>query len=283
MQPFNYYGGKTHLAQHIIPLLPPGKIYVEPYCGAASIFWHLRETYPIVVLNDLDERVINVFRVLQNPETFDQFCHRIFWTPYSRAEFKRAIELLESADPVERAWAFYTVTNQSISADLHQVAPGRWSRALTVPSTQASLRWRARKTFLRRWHDRLSRVNLECRDALEVIQYWDTPQTVFYIDPPYVPETRKDANKYHHEADIGHHQKLVEILLQIQGSAVLSGYDHPVYKPLEEAGWERREIKTFCKAAAPTRKNDLKGTGRMLAKVPRVEIVWRKANEPKLL
>jgi DNA adenine methylase len=279
MSPLRYYGGKGNLARHIIPLLPDGSIYVEPYCGAASVFWHLPEGhYGVEVLNDLDGRVINVFRVLQDPQKFKQFAHRVYWTPYSHAEFVRALGLLDSVDDVDAAWAFYVVTNQVMGGINSHATPGRWGRSFSSGCGMAGTAnsWRKRMTRLRAWHERLTRVQIDCRDALEVIGYWDSPRTVFYIDPPYVPDTRKSRSVYRCEADADHHRQLVELLMEIRGSAVVSGYDHPVYKPLEEAGWERYEIKTACAAAARTRSSNIRGRGAALEKVPRTEIIWRR-------
>ena len=131
------------------------------------------------------------------------------------------------------------------------------------------------------WHQRLSRVQLDCRDALTVIQYWDSVNTVFYIDPPYLHDTRVvgSAAKYHHECSDEHHRELVDLLLNIQGQVMLSGYPHISYDPLVEAGWQRMTKKTACHAAGRTRGSGLQGAGAALAKAPRTEALWIKRNE----
>ena len=92
MAPFRWPGGKGHLAKWVVSYLPRNaKVYVEPYAGAASVLWHLPEPYPIEVLNDLDERIVNLFRVLQDREKFEELLHRLVWTPYARSEFVRAL------------------------------------------------------------------------------------------------------------------------------------------------------------------------------------------------
>jgi len=137
-----------------------------------------------------------------------------------------------------------------------------------------SNRWRGRLHLLETWHDRLSRVQLDNRDALDVIKYWDTDNTVFYLDPPYVVSTRKRKKVYDYETDDNHHEKLIDILLKIKGQAVLSGYDTPLYQRLLESGWKKIEFETACHAAGRIRISKLQDAGSALKRVPRTEVLW---------
>jgi len=263
-----------------LTLLVPsgGKPYCEPFCGAASLFFS-RQPAPVEVLNDLDGDVVNVFRCLQNKDTFEELRHRLMWTPYARAEFERALETLKepSADKITRAWAFMVARNQGFSGLADTV--GRWGRAFvsTLGAARTTNRWVMRLCMLDAWRWRLMRVQIGCRDALEVIKYWDNHDAVFYCDPPYVHETRvKGAtNVYAHEMSEEQHRALVDTLLNVSGAVVLSGYEHPVYWPLENAGWERTEFKTSCHAASRGRGTAIRGEGAATSLVPRTEIVWR--------
>jgi len=100
---------------------------------------------------------------------------------------------------------------------------------------------------------------------------------VFYVDPPYHSDTRKDKKVYAVEPSHDHHERLVETLLACKGAVVLSGYDHPVYAPLAEAGWKVTRYQTACCAAGRTRGSGLQGAGAAMAKVPRVEVIWANA------
>jgi DNA adenine methylase len=131
-----------------------------------------------------------------------------------------------------------------------------------------------RLSMLEDWHRRLLRVQIDQRDALDVIRYWDTPDAVFYVDPPYHPDTRRSQADYAVEADHAHHAQLVEALLGCQGAVVLSGYDHSTYAVLAAAGWTATRYATACYAAVRGRTTGLQGTGAARAKVPRVEVVW---------
>jgi len=277
MAPMRWYGGKGQMTAKLLPLLPDGKVYVEPYCGAASLFFH-KTPHPVEVLNDINEDIVNLFRVLQDEDTFKQLFHRVLFTPYSRAELKRALEY-EGDDPVMRAWSFYIRTNQGVGGAVAKTA-GDWGRVFTSVRNMACVTnsLRGRMKMLALWHDRLTRVQLDCRDALEVIEYWDSNNTVFYIDPLYVLETRH-GEKYKHEASIQHHESLIELLLHLRGNAMVSGYDHELYHALDGAGWARIEFKTACNAAGRVRGSGLRGEGAAIKRVARTEIVWIKGEK----
>jgi len=280
MAPFRWFGGKGHFAPWLLRHLPPRErvvTYVEPFAGAASLLWHLPEPYPVEVLNDLDERIVNLFRVLQDREKFEELARRLVWTPYSRAEFGRAFAVLEewdAHDEVTRAWAFFTAQNQGFGG--RAGGEGNWGRTIETQvrgTAQTANSWRVRLKLLPWWHDRLTRVQIDRVDAIQAIQYWDTPNTFFYIDPPYVHSTRK-SGKYRYEMSDEEHEHLVSVLLGIQGMAMLSGYPNPIYARLEEAGWRRYDKATACHAAGRTRGSGLQGEGAVKAKVPRTESIW---------
>lgn len=88
--------------------------------------------------------------------------------------------------------------------------------------------------------------NLHFRKLLPL---YDRPETLFYLDPPYVPDTRING-EYRHEMDVAEHEELVALLLDLKGMAILSGYASEVYQPLEQAGWQRVEIETLAHTSA---------------------------------
>jgi DNA adenine methylase len=244
--------------------------------GAATLFF-ARAPAPVEVLNDLDGDLVNLFRCLQDPKTFPELAHRLRYTLYARSEFERALTILADpgvTDPVLRAWAFFVARNQGVSGMAGSV--GNWSRNFVSRGgcSGNTNRWMMRLSMLEDWHRRLLGVQIDHRDALDVIRYWDTPDTVFYVDPPYHPDTRRLQDAYAVEPDDAHHAQLVEVLLGCQGAVVLSGYDHPVYAALAAAGWTVTSYATACYAAVRGRTSGLQGTGASLAKVPRVEVVW---------
>jgi DNA adenine methylase len=238
-------GGKSRLVRVLLPLVPYGNdvwIYAEPYCGSAALFFAKRP-HPIEVLNDLDQRLVNLFRALQDPERFSRLKHRLRYTLYARAEFERALEILrrEDADPVDRAWALFVARNQSFSGSM-----STWGRALAKSDRGVAScvnTWLSKLAFLDEWHRRLMMAQIDCADALEFIEYWDTEEAFFYIDPPYHPDTWGVSSAHILAVDREHHQRLVRRLLNLRGFAIVSGYYHPDYDPLEKHGWIRYELK----------------------------------------
>lgn len=274
--PVVWYGGKGLLAHWIMRFLPPAQVYCEPFAGGASVFWRLPHPYPVEVLNDLDDRIINLYRVLQDPTLFRDLLHRLIWTPYSQAEFTRALRLLAdpNAGPVERAWAVFVSQNQAISGAAR--SPGCWGRNFMARGGMVMHvgTWRSHIAALLRFHDRISRVFLDSKDAMECIAYWDTPDTLFYCDPPYHPERLAESLPYAASADADYHRRLVAALLDLKGMAVVSGYDHPDYAPLVEAGWHRVTREYSCSATGRVRGSRLQGVGSANTHVPRTECLW---------
>ena len=125
--------------------------------------------------------------------------------------------------------------------------------------------------------ERLRDTQILCGDWQRAVECTDTPDCLHYLDPPYVPKTRKEnGGGYAHEMTEGDHLGLVEYLLSgaVQGKVVLSGYASEVYAPLEAAGWQRVDWQTACYAAARTRGTGLLGEGAAMAKQARTESVW---------
>ena len=121
------------------------------------------------------------------------------------------------------------------------------------------------------------RVQIEHADFRNILDQYDSPDTFFYLDPPYVAETRKGGG-YAHELTGTDHAELVELLLGLKGKAMLSGYAHELYAPLEAVGWHRKDVPTLCSAAGRVRGSGLQGVGQVKEKQKRTETIWRSPN-----
>lgn len=265
-------GGKGQLLGRLLPLIPEGgRPYTEAYFGAGWVLLN-RPPAPSEAVNDLDERIVNLFRTLQDRCAYKELLHRLRWTPYARAEFERARELLrawergEEVSGVDLAWAFVVAQRQSFGGT------GRtWG---TVLSEKGRSFWGDIPKRLSAVRERIMRVQIDRRDALDFLRYWDTPEAVHYVDPPYHPDTTEGRLYYRHNADHAHHEALVSLLLELQGAVVLSGYRHAVHEPLEASGWLRIDIPTVSHMAGRIRASRLRGEGGAKAHVPRMESVW---------
>ena len=121
--------------------------------------------------------------------------------------------------------------------------------------------------------ERLRMAQIENVDGVYCLERYCTADGLAYVDPPYVAGTRS-AGKYQHEFSDADHERLVAALLDLPGKFVVSGYNHPLYAPLEAAGWARIDYETSCYAAGKTRHTGIQGKGSAMAKQTRIESVW---------
>lgn len=260
----------------LLPLFPRHHTYAEAFGGGASMLF-AKAPSPVEVYNDLDKTIVNLFRCLQDKEQFQELRHRLLYTLYSCSEFARAIEILndaECAHPVDLAWAKFVTQNQGFAANAK--TESNWGRTFTSVGGMAEVAngWLMRLSMLPEWNRRLARVQIDCIDAIKFIRYWDTQGTLFYLDPPYVLDTRKGGKKYNYEMDNGKHEELITLIQTLKGKVILSGYPHPIYDALDKNGWNKIEFETACHAAGRTRNSVLQGEGSAIKKVPRTEVVW---------
>lgn len=187
---FGWYGGKFSHLDWLLPLLPPCHHYCEPFGGSAAVLLN-RPPSPVETYNDIDGEVVNFFRVLR--EQKEALIEAIALTPFSREEFALACKLDPSLPPLERARRFYVRARQ-VRTGLAQTATlGRWANCKQTSRAGMSgvvSRWLGGIEDLAAIAERLLRVQIENRPAIEVIQLYDSPQTLFYCDPPFTVTRR---------------------------------------------------------------------------------------------
>ncbi len=270
--PIRWYGGKYFMVKKLLLLLPPHHIYVEVFGGGAQLLF-AKPPSPVEVYNDIDSGLVNFFRVLRDPRKFERFYRLVSLTPYSREEFYFCRDTWQQCkDDVERAYRWFVAVRMSFSGHSNS-----WSFSVSQSRrgmTATASRMLSLIEMLLEIHQRVMRVQIEHRDFRDIFPLYDAPETLFYCDPPYVPETRKLRKAYPHEMTLEDHKDLVAILLNIQGMALLSGYRHPVYEPLEQAGWKRFDFPYPCNAVGRVRTARLQGKGVIKAKQMRTESVW---------
>lgn len=223
--PFGWYGGKfSHLAW-LLPLLPKCHHYCEPFAGSGAVLLN-RAPSPVETYNDLDGEVVNFFRVLRDEK--DALIEAIGLTPFSREEFAVACKLDPNLSPLERARRFYVRARQ-VRTGLAQTATlGRWANCRNTSRAGMSgaiSRWLGGIEDLSLIAERLLRVQIENRPAVQVISLYDSPQTLFYCDPPYVHETRGDAKAYGYEMTNQQHAELASVLNAARAMVAISNYE----------------------------------------------------------
>lgn len=271
-----YPGGKYYMADKIVRLLPAHRVYVEPFAGAANVLF-AKPKSEMEVLNDLDWRITTLFRVLKEHAMYEELVHSLRYTLYSRNEFLRAREVLlggGECSEVEKAWAMIVASRQGFGGNWMHT--GSWGRHIGhIGSVRSFAR---RPEFLHFFHRRLSDVHISNTDGIEVIRAWDSPNTTFYIDPPYILSTRRSQKLYEHEQPDEYHERLVELLIGIKGRAVVSHYPHPIYERLERYGYVRHEYKCISWMASVARGTSLHGMAKCRTiMAPRTECLWVKA------
>ena len=227
-----WHGGKWKLAPWIIEHLPAHKCYVEPYGGAASVLLRKTRSYA-EVYNDLDGEVVNLFRVARDHG--EDLVRALELTPFAREEF--ALSYTAADDPMEQARRTVIRSFQGFGSNGHQRVTGFRAKT-TRTSTTPAMDFRRFPDALRMVIDRLKGVVIENRDAFKVMTTHDSPETVHYVDPPYVTETRDKGRDYRFEMKDQDHQHLAELLHTLQGTVVLSGYESPLYADLYP-GWRK--------------------------------------------
>jgi DNA adenine methylase len=229
-----WHGGKWLLAPWIISHFPAHSVYVEPFGGAASVLIRKPRSYA-EVYNDLDQGAVNLFRVLRSDRAAE-LIEALRLTPFARAEFAEAYHPVDC--PVERARRLVIRSFMGFGSNGHERATGfraNSNRSGTTPAHD----WCNYPDALARIVERLKGVVIESRDAVDVMEAHDSPETLHYVDPPYLFETRSDAAKdYSHELSDNQHESLLTFLQGLQGTVVLSGYPSPLYDRVLK-GWRR--------------------------------------------
>lgn len=227
--PISYYGGKQNMVNHILPLIPPHKIYVEPFFGGGAVFF-AKTPAETSVINDTNDYAINFYKECKT--NFEPLREMIQTTLHSETLHKKAAEILKtrSGTPTEQAWAFWVQTNMSFSNGIFKGFAFKKSKREVTKTTNNISR------FTKEIQKRLRPTMIFNRDALDLIPRFDTPETFFYLDPPYVSS---DCGHYKGTWGADEQEKLIKVLESIQGRFMLSGYPADL---TATRGWYRREF-----------------------------------------
>lgn len=236
---FGWYGGKFSHLDWLLPLLPEATHFCDVFGGSASVLIN-RPPSPVETYNDIDGDLVNFFRVLRDDR--EALVRAIGLTPFAREELALACgPQPPDLSDLERARRFFVRARQ-VRTGLAQVASaGRWAHCkLTSRAGMAGAvsRWLGSVEDLPEIAQRLLRVQIEHAPALEVIERYDSPETLFYCDPPYVHGTRGDVNAYAHEMTDEDHRDLAAVLHSVRGKVALSGYDGDLMADLYH-DWDR--------------------------------------------
>lgn len=259
-QPIKWHGGKHYLAKWIIPHFPKHVHYVEPYFGGGSVLLQKSSRNVSEVVGDIHRELINFWEVLQEPERFRRLQALLERTPFSERLFEDAGRLLVENPPIGEntqvlsAWWFFIRARQSRQGLMKDFATLSRNRIRRGMNEQASS-WLTAIDGLEEVHRRLKSVVILNRPALEVIEQQDGPNTFFYLDPPYLHETRRSVADYQFEMSKKDHAQLLRRLSTIQGKFCLSGYPSDLYDGFAKAsGWHVNTCEIDNKASSAATK-----------------------------
>lgn len=238
--PIKYYGGKTYMTDIITKHFPKTyDVYVEGFGGGASVLFS-KDKDKVEVYNDLGKNVYSLFKVLSDKDLFLQMKEKLDLTFYSddiRKEFKEDLKR-NDLSVVERAYRYFYWNRCSFNG------VGGFSSATLVRRNMAKsvAQYLSSIDGLLAFHNRLSSVIIENKDIFELIEKYDSETTFFYLDPPYVADTRTSSTEYECELTNNDHERLVDLMLSSKGMFLVSGYDHPIYDKLVQNGWYKYEF-----------------------------------------
>jgi DNA adenine methylase len=238
---FGWYGGKFSHLDWLLPLLPECHHYCEPFAGSAAVLLN-RPPSAVETYNDIDGDVVNFFRILR--DNSEELIRVINMTPFSREEYHLAIHGdMADISNMERARRFYIRARQTRTGLAQTASLGRWANCKDTSRAGMSgvvSRWLGGAGALETIAQRLLRVQIENRPAVDVLRLYDGPNTLFYCDPPYLHATRGDSNAYGFEMNEGQHREFAAAANDCKGKIAVSGYAHPLMDELFPAArWHK--------------------------------------------
>lgn len=231
--PITYYGGKQRLIKELSELLPHHRHYIEPFMGGGALFF-AKTPSPSETINDLNGEVINFYKMVKT--RFEELKKEVAGTLHSRSTYTEAMAIYRKkteASEIKRAWAFWVVTNQGFSSRI-----GSW--ALGKDNKVSKTLHNKKENFIADYAKRLENVQIECGDALKIIEQYDSPDAFFYLDPPYF---NSDCGHYKGYSE-NDYKKLLDKLLTIKGKFLLSSYPSELLNNYcHSKGWNIKQKK----------------------------------------
>jgi DNA adenine methylase len=231
MAVIKYPGSKKSIARWIIEHFPAGykkMTYLEPFFGSGCVFF-CKEPSQIETINEIDGEITNLFTQIR--ENTEQLVFLVENTPWGRDDYVQAFE--KSDSPVEQARRFLVRAwfsigsayrdKSSIRINIKKATGGHEYFHQKLPEI-------LRETSKRLKNEAGRYVQIENRDALQLIPKYDREDVLIYLDPPYVCETRNHKKIYSYEMSNEEHIRLLELISGLKACVLISGYDNELYR-----------------------------------------------------
>lgn len=261
--PIKWHGGKFYMLPTLrrIESRLKDKPLTRAEHFAGSLAWTLDHEPEGVseVVNDLNGDLSNFWRVLAGGVTFNSFCRLAQATPFSESDWGESFSTTECGEVVD-AMRFFVRCRQSLAGRMKSFAPVSVNRTRRGMNEQVSA-WLTAIDGLPEVHQRLRPVLVLNRDFEKSIEATDSPKTLHYLDPPYMPDTRAAKAVYEHEMTVADHLRLLDAVKQCKGRVMISGYANETYDTaLKE--WKRDAVELPNNAAGGSTKRRM------------TEVVW---------
>jgi DNA adenine methylase len=226
--PITWYGGKQNMLQYILPIIPEHNLYTESFFGGGAVYFS-KEPVKAEVINDVNKEATNFYYTVK--VDFDPLAKEVTSTLHSKDAFNDAKVIYTYPhlfDNIKRAWAFYTMANQSFSSSMSSFAFDRQGSTARKVDNKAI-------AFTYSLADRLKRTTVENDDAVKVIMRYDCDHAFHYVDPPYF---NSDCGHYsgYNQMDF---ERLLNSLQNVKGKFLLSSYPSPILSDFTKANkWD---------------------------------------------
>ncbi|MBQ6695591.1 MAG: DNA adenine methylase [Lachnospiraceae bacterium] len=224
--------GTVEECQTAVERIPPHHSYVEPYFGSGAMLFN-KPTSRIETVNDLDRDVVNLFWCIR--QDAEKLSKLVMATPFSRQEYEDSFKLdvfeitiPDDDEPYHKALRFLVKCWQGhgFRTNGHKVG---WKNDVQGRERSYALwNWYRLPDWIIEVAERLRKVQIEHRPALEIIERFNYGNVFMYIDTPYLLGTRT-AKQYKHETTDADHEELLKILLKIKAKIMISGYESDIY------------------------------------------------------
>lgn len=258
---FQYPGGKSHLAGDIIDVMPHHECYVEGFGGSAALLLN-KPKAEVNVYNDLDSDLVHFFTVFR--EKPEELIEKVKRMPYSSEYYHKCVDWFYEGkfecDPlvggaefnreindchVMRAAVFFYLRYTQFGAKYHGRSGFGRSKVLNQAETFANARERLRE-FMGFWDD----VTIENVSYEKLIDSYDSKNTFFYFDPPYI-----GTEGYYRESDFDH-EKFCKDLASVEGYWIVS-YDE-IPEPLKEYNYTQQSSTNYIDSGVKGESKDTK-------------------------
>ena len=221
-----YPGAKWRIADFILRHMPRHHSYLEPFFGSGAVLFR-KVPAPIETINDINGDVVNLYQVVQ--QKAKTLAEVVAGIPYARQVYEESLQSNPEASDVERAARFLTLVWQSYGTRADGKNCG-WKKDVVGREAAYAVRnWNRLPGWIVAAQERLKQVQIEHRDALQLIRQFNYPKVLIYCDPPYVISTRSCRSSYRHEMDDATHEELLDVLNRHRGVVMLSGYANELY------------------------------------------------------